>query len=277
MKKRLKPHWPFVVGRIGTTNGQHRASNTTSFARRKCGERSQPFSFSPIPKITFSCYIYYNDLCVPIVEGGFRPCRSRSKAWLQRLLFDGNSVRHCCPLALSLILGRACIHACTRIGTSCAATSGGTQESEGACVRFGGRDIDEAEERRSNGASVRGDRKAGVDKLDPLTYGRKPLDGRRPLSSTTVRFKVQSPALPSSPETEKMTNSDEEFIMELNRQHMDQYRRRKSVTKLVIEEAVNNAEKVAASVLRRESIQTLAETTNKRKQTVEPVATGKRR
>eukprot|EP00944_MAST-04C_sp_MAST-4C-sp1_P004506 g4506.t1 len=101
-----------------------------------------------------------------------------------------------------------------------------------------------------------GDRKAGVDKLDPLTYGRKPLDGQRTIVEYDSPFQSPpSPALPSSPETEKMTNSDEEFIMELNRQHMDQYRRRKSVTKLVIEEAVNNAEKVAASVLRRESIQ----------------------
>ena len=101
-----------------------------------------------------------------------------------------------------------------------------------------------------------GDRKAGVDKLDPLTYGRKTLDGQRTIVEYDSPFQSPpSPALPSSPETEKMTNSDEEFIMELNRQHMDQYRRRKSVTKLVIEEAVNNAEKVAASVLRRESIQ----------------------
>ena len=29
-----------------------------------------------------------------------------------------------------------------------------TQESEGACVRFGGRDIDEEKERRSDGASL---------------------------------------------------------------------------------------------------------------------------
>ena len=100
-----------------------------------------------------------------------------------------------------------------------------------------------------------GDRKAGVDKLDPLTYGRKTLDGQRTVVEYDSPFQNPSPALPNSPETEKMTNSDEEFIMELNRQHMDQYKRRKSVTKLVIEEAVNNAEKVAASILRRESIQ----------------------
>ena len=100
-----------------------------------------------------------------------------------------------------------------------------------------------------------GDRKAGVDKLDPLTHGRKTLDGQRTIVEYDSPFQSPSPTLPSSPETEKMTNSDEEFIMELNRQHMDQYRRRKSVTKLVIEEAVNNAEKVAASILRRESIQ----------------------
>ena len=105
-----------------------------------------------------------------------------------------------------------------------------------------------------------GDRKAGVDKLDPLTHGRKTLDGQRTIVEYDSPFQSPSPTLPSSPETEKMTNSDEEFIMELNRQHMDQYRRRKSVTKLVIEEAVNNAEKVAASVLRRESIQNASRT-----------------
>ena len=102
-----------------------------------------------------------------------------------------------------------------------------------------------------------GDRKGGKDKMDSLAFQKKTIDERRSIveyNGTNGDNSYDDMNRMPDGDTEKMTNSDEEFLTELNRQHMDQYRRRKSVTKLILKKAVNDAEETAAAILRRESI-----------------------
>ena len=80
-----------------------------------------------------------------------------------------------------------------------------------------------------------GDRKGGKDKMDSLAFHKKNIDERRSIveyNGTNGDNSYDDMNRMPDGDTEKMTASDEEFLTELNRQHMDQYRRRKSVTKI---------------------------------------------